>query len=193
MGQRTTIILQYVNKYEGKFDRTKKYNTRVFYHQWGIGRVLPSQLMAILNDTLLVSKYREDFAEQLKPAGCIDLTDEFSEVKGMLDSVTFDRPELAGDILKECGNNNGGIFVRITVDEHGDTEAIEYAYMLGDEEGGDYRAFCTADEWIKKTGYKYVDKKWRKVYDATVNYFGAVERCKGEGVTEEREIGRKIA
>lgn len=181
MGQRTAIILQHVNKYAAKWDKTREKQTRVFYHQWGIGRVLPSQLMSILNGMLSISDTRANFAEEIKPQGCLDFTDQFEEGdRRKMDAITFDTPELAGDIIKQC-DNNGGMFVRITTDEQGDTEAVEYAYMLGYEEDGDYKHFCRAAEWMDKAGFKYADKKWRKLYDATIKYHGAIERAEGEG------------
>lgn len=181
MGQRTAIILQHVNKYAAKWGNSKEVNTRVFYHQWGIGRVLPSQLLAILNGSLSASDTREDFAREIKPQGCIDITNDFTEEeRNKMDSITFDTPEAAGDIIRQW-DNNGGLFVRIITSESGETLPVEYAYMLGAEEGGNYRRFCTGSEWMDKAGGRFADKDWRKIYDAVVNYHGAIERARGEG------------
>ena len=182
MGQRTAIILQHVNKYAAKYNKTNGVETRVFYHQWGIGRILPSHLLSILNGTLSASSYRESFAEDIKPQGCLDITGEYGkEERKVMDSITFDTPEKAGDIISKADNNNGGIFVRITTDEGGKMLPVEYAYMLGYEEGGEYDRFCTAGEWMDKAGFKYTDKKFRRLYDATLKYHGAIERANGEG------------
>lgn len=174
MGQRTAIILQHVNKYAAKYYKTQETNTRVFYHRWGIGRVLPSQLISILNGTLSKSSLYDDFSNCIKPQGCSDITEYVEKID--LNALNFDTPQLVGDVLRECDNNNGGIFIRVTTDENGNLELIEYAYMLGYEEGGDYKAFCTSSEWMDKTGYGRIDKGFRKIYDATIQYFKAVER-----------------
>ena len=174
MGQRTAIILQHVNKYAAKYYKTQETNTRVFYHGWGIGRVLPSQLISILNGTLSESTRNHDFADSIKPQGCQDVTASLDKFN--LNALSFDTPKAIGEVLCECGNNNGGIFVRITNDENGQSKAIEFAYMLGYEEGGDYMSFCSSGEWMEKTGCGCIDDEFRKIYDSTIQYFKAVER-----------------
>lgn len=196
MGQRTAIILQHVNKYAAKWNKKNVVNTRVFYCQWGIGRILPSQLVAILNGTLSANIYSSDAVEVLKPQGTTDITNLDNYRKSdlaLLDKLDFENPEHVGCIISNACNNNGGIFVRLTTDEGGDLSGVEYAYMLGSEEGGDYKSFCTEEEWMAKAGYKYIDKAFRKIYGATLKYFGAKEykpkkKCKKMEQTEEDAI-----
>lgn len=179
MGQRTAIILQHVNKYAAKFDRNKKVSTRVFYNSWGIGRVLPSQLLVILNGTLSAGSYCEGFAKTMKPCGCRDITEDYEkEDRLKMNGLDFSNPEGVGDIINKADNNNGGIFIRITTGETGDTESIEYAYMLGHEnEGGKYKSFVTFEEWAKKNyGDEYIDEDFLNIYKSTIKYFGAVEK-----------------
>lgn len=187
MGQRTAIILQHVNNYEAKYGKRSAKETRVFYHQWGIGRILPSQLISILNGTLSTSSYSSSFAMCIKPQGCLDITKEYDDLKGVLDSVSFDKPELVGEILKNASNNNGGLFVRVTTNEEGELESIEYAYMLGHEEDGDYKHFCTEDEWMKKNGEKYITEDFKTIYDKTIAYFGAKQRLDAVTKAEDKE------
>ncbi len=182
MGQRTAIILQHENKYEYAKQRV---TTRVFYHQWGIGRIMPSQFISILNGTLSTDACWDNFAERLKPQGCQDITDEYREAMGVLNSLNFNDPINVGQVLQAANNNNGGIFIRLTTDEYGGVEAVEYAYMLGDEEGGDYRHFCTAAEWMQKAGGHYIDNSFMAYYLQVLAYFEAVERCNGEAAKEK--------
>ena len=98
MGQRTAIVLQHVNKYPVKWGRKEERTTRVFYHQWGIGRILPSQLLSILNGTLSTSPTEQRFAKFSKPTGCIDITDDYTNQK-MLNMVDFDKPKVVGKII----------------------------------------------------------------------------------------------
>lgn len=168
MGQRTAMVVQHHN------EQTNTTNTRVFYCQWGNGRIMPSQFASLLNGTLSTSPYDKDYLERLKPQGVCDITQEFSDVIGVLNSLTFDMVESFGQILKHADNNNGGIFVRITTDNYY-VKDITYAYMLGYEEGGDYREFCKEATWLRKAGGKFVDKGFKAYYKAITKYFCARE------------------
>jgi len=188
MGQRTAIILQVRNKYTAKYNVNKGTETRVFYHQCGIGRVLPSQLISILNGTLSVPYYRDGVAKQLRPQGCSDITDDFNDKeRSELDTLTFDTPQKVGEYLNKCDNNNGGLFVRITINEKCEKESIEYAYILGYEEGGDYSRFCSGREWMEKTGFGSIDAGFMTIYENTLQYFGAHERYKKTSVSETED------
>lgn len=172
MGQRTAIIIQHVNK------EAETTETRVFYNQWGIGRIMPSNLMAILNATIGCQCHnRENWLGELLPQGCIDITEEYdNEDRENFDSLDFSNPENVGEIVKSASNNNGAIFVRITTETQIKKYAkeIEYAYMLGREEGGDYKKFCTEKEWMSHFN-RYIDKDFIKLYKETIKYFGAKE------------------
>lgn len=177
MGQRTAIVLQHINKYPVKWGRQEERTTRVFYHQWGIGRVLPSQLLSILNGTLSTSPASSLFAKQTVPTGCRDITSEYSQQK-ILDKVDFDKPQIVGKIICNADNNNGGIFVRVTETENDET-IIEYAYMNGGDHGGKYDKFCTFEEWCADNyGNEYIDKAFLKIYNNTLKYFNAKEVIK---------------
>lgn len=180
MGQRTAIILQVRNKNVAKYMKCDGVETRVFYHSWGIGRVMPSQLLAIINGLLSVHRDNQNVAKALKPQGCTDITDDYSEQMGVLNSINFDRPALVGEILQSADNNNGGLFVRVSIDERANVGAIEYAYMLGYEEDGDYKRFCSSEEWFAKAGFGYIDDGFVEIYEKTLRYHNAVERKDGE-------------
>ena len=94
-----------------------------------------------------------------------------------LSRLDFTKPELVGHIIKGADNNNGGIFLRIvTQNDPGHPFAsIEYAYMLGDEEGGDYKRFCSEDEWFQRAGKHYIDDNFKTLYHKTLAYFDAKE------------------
>ena len=171
MGQRTCLIVQ---KHDKESDKRQ---TRVFYCGWGIGRILPSQLIAILNGTLSTRPYSEDFIKSLKPQGTQDIAEHYTEEQ--LSDADFDKPILVGNIIEDADNNNGGLFVKITATGKmgEDIELIEYAYMLGHEEGGDYKQFCTAEDWFEKVGGEYIDDDFRAIYDATLRYFEAKEHA----------------
>lgn len=170
MGQRTAIILQH------KDNKEKKTNTKVFYCRWGIGRILPSQLLSILYATI-TEEICSDYARKLCPSGAHDATGCFKQNE--LNELDFNDPSAIGDVLKDTSNNNGGIFIRLTTSfTHIDN--FEYAYMLGCEEGGDYKEFCSESDWIKKTGRPYINKEFKTIYSKTLKYFGAKEYTKNE-------------
>lgn len=168
MGQRTTIIVQHVD------DENGEKTTSVFYNQWGIGRIMPSNFMSILNATIGCMFYRK--GKELIPQGCTDITEEYdNKIRNTINSLDFSRPGKVGLIVELAGNNNGAIFVRITA-KGSHVKSIEYAYMLGREEGGDYKKFCTEKEWMNKFK-NYIDDDFLKLYDDTTRYFGAKEVC----------------
>lgn len=54
---------------------------------------------------------------------------------------------------------------------------IEYAYMLGSENGATYKRFCTAEKWFKENGGHYIDNNFKAYYNQVVDYFEAKEMC----------------
>lgn len=171
MGQRTTIILQHIIRKEGELS-SDAVDTRVFYEQWGIGRITPTELMTIVQSTITGRPGRYGYAELSKPVGMYDNTPDYDTTR--LNSLDFTRPEDVGRVMLEEGNNNGGVFVRIVNDRYGHVESIEYAYMKGSEEGGDYTQWCTEDEWMKAFD-RYCDFNFYKMYRQVMGYFGAKE------------------
>ena len=171
MGQRTTIILQHVR------DCDKE--TRVFYNRWGIGRIMPANFLNILNSVLSVgSSYYDDYLERLKPNGTSDITNEYEGDRlENLENVDFDAPEIVGNVMRHADNNNGGIFIRLTSEDYA-VKKIEFAFMLGCEEDGDYKRFCTPDEWMKKAGFNYCDEDFKAIFYNTLKYFEAIDRSK---------------
>lgn len=166
MGQRTCIIVQ---KHETTEQGTK-ITTKAFHEQWGLGRITPREMMTIILSTAGHSAANDDFLDVTMPGTATDGTGFFE--KERLNSLDFSNPAAIGEIMQELGNNNGGIFVRFTTDRF-DVERIEYAYMLGYEEDGDYKSFCSEDEWMGK--FRYVDERFKELYRHTLDYFGAKE------------------
>ena len=167
MGQRTAIILQHRNIED------KTTNTKAFYCQWGIGRIMPSQLISILNGTLSVRCSRPDFIEALRPQGT-RLCEQPINKGDLWNNLDFEEPQEIGNVIQSLDNNNGGIFLRITTDKY-DIQKIEYAYMLGYAEGGKYKKFCTEEAWLEKAGEHYIDADFKAYYNAIIKYFGAKE------------------
>lgn len=169
MGQRTCIIVQ-------KHERTNKgtnIETRVFYELWGIGRIMPSELMGILLGTIGRNVAKSGFLQELRPCDTDDITDcyEIDE----LNALDFNAPEVIGEVIRNDGdNNNGGIFIRFTIRDY-EMKSIEYAYMLGREEKGDYKSFCSEKEWMDKAGGPVVDHNFKTLYRQTISYCGAKE------------------
>lgn len=149
----------------------------MFYHQWGIGRILPSQLVSVLNGTLSASEWRPDYVKSLKPQGTIDITDGYDPQE--LEALDFDKPAAVGEVMRSADNNNGGVFVKITTSgEIGrNYDSIEYAYMLGCEDGGIYKEFCSTGKWLEKNGGPYVDDEFKAYYNQVLEYFEAKEMC----------------
>ena len=176
MAQRVAIVFQHVNNYLKKEWEPEKVETRVFYHPWGIGRVLPTLLVGILNGTITGHPERDNFADEITPNGCADITSQYGDK--YFDLVGFDDPEAVGQIIKEADNNNGGLYIRVTESKEGET-TVEYAYMLGREEGGNYDRFCTFNEWKDKAGLPYTDRSFLEYYHHAITYFGAVEKASG--------------
>ena len=185
MGQRTAIVLKYKSK-------NGENHTRVFYHQWGIGRITPCHIMSIMYATMSANSYSKDFPSCLKPAGMYDNTECFEgEEKELLEKASFETPEIVGNIIKNIDNNNGGAYLEITEGSEIGELHFRYAFMLGYEEGGDYKSFVTAKEWMKKTGETFVDEDFLKLFDDTMNYFDAkdyVESSKVENYEFEELV-----
>lgn len=167
MGQRTAIIVKYDNEC---FDDHK---VEVYYNQWGIGRACLANVMGLLYGTFNSIGYKMN----LRPANTLDVTEDIKEEA--LKAVSFDEPKAVGEVMKWCSNNNGGCFIHIN-----DTGSllkgtfrreIKYAFMLGYEEGGKYNKFCTLSQFVKKVGGKHTDKEFMQLFNATMQYFGAVD------------------
>lgn len=174
MGQRTAIILQVDRKLAN--DNETKRDTQVFYHQWGYGRVLPSQLLSMLYATMSISMaYNEESAELVKPQGCANITQEYEEAT--LNALDFTKPQEVGEMLQKADNNNGGVFVRITSsmnEAYEETNKVEYAFMLGSDDGGEYNEFVCADDWLNTFG-DYIDDTFRDIFYQTLEYFDAMD------------------
>lgn len=184
MGQQVIIVLQRVDHSAHKLVlHGKEKETRIFYNGWGFGRILPAMLLQILHATMCGATEKSWTADAM-PTGCMDLTEDYAAQMAALDMLDFDKPKAFGEILKNEGNNNGGIFVRVTLGKDYERK-IEYAYMLGEEEGGDYTVFCPESVWLGNFP-DYIDEAFRAVYEGTVKYYGAVQRNEGEPTTRTR-------
>ena len=177
MGQRTAIVLIYERDVCSL--GLSFCTTRVFYNQWGIGRVMPASVMQILNGLACDLPGTARRVEGLCPTWSIDDTDNkcYSQNPIILERVGFDSPESFGTILRDFeSNNNGGVLIHVKVkyDENFKVDvSIRYAFMLGYEEGGDYKSFCSKETYLEEVGGRFVDEKFRKMFDATLAYWDA--------------------
>ena len=176
MGQRTAIVL-ICEREDWRHDHSF-YTTRVFYNQWGIGRVTPASMMQILNGLVCSLPRSSKDVEDLCPTGSIDDTNLGCYWQNSIfGHVGFDSPEDFGTILRDYeNNNNGGVLIHVKekYDEKLNTDvSIRYAFMLGYEEDGDYKSFCSKDTYLEKVGGRFVDEKFRNMFDATLAYWGA--------------------
>lgn len=174
MGQRTATIL----KIDYECQNEKKSSTAVFYHSWGIGRVLFAQLQTMLLGMIGAEPDLESSrtANDYKPVGTSDITKDYNPTE--LDGLDFAHPEKIGEVIQNADNNNGGLFlhVRYIVDEnYNETFVPTFAFMLGDEDGGDYKHFCTLEEFAEKVGERYVNEDFLRSVYATLDYFGAID------------------
>lgn len=173
MGQRTNIILQ-VRYRDQKWNESFT-ETRIFHCQWGIGRILPKNVMSILHNMQSADIYRKGAAARLCPSGLWDATDEWEMKQDDLNALSFDNPKAVGAVMYTA-NNNGGIFLRLTetVDKEKieRTTTVEYAFMLGYEEGGDYKKFVTKEKFLEKQG-RYIDDDFLKMLNMTFDYYEA--------------------
>lgn len=172
MGQRTKIILQ-VRFNEKNLNRTIN-ETRVFYCQWGIGRILPKNVMSILHNVQSADLWVKGAAKRLCPSGLWDATDEWELKQDDLNALGFDNPKAVGEVMR-ISKNNGGIFLCISQeldDKYRSHTAVEYAFMLGREEGGKYTEFCTKEQFLKKQG-QYIDDDFLKMLNITLDYYEA--------------------
>lgn len=168
MGQRTNIILQV--RFNEKKRNTTINETRVFHCQWGIGRILPKNVMSILHNVQSADLWVEGAAKRLCPSGLLDATDEWELKHDDLNALGFDNPKAVGEVM-QIANNNGGIFLRISQeldDKCRRHSAVEYAFMLGYEEGGKYTKFCTKEQFLKKQD-QYIDDDFLKMLNITLD------------------------
>ena len=173
MGQRTNIILQV--RYRDERWKEGFVETRIFHCQWGIGRILPKNVMSILHNMQSADLYRKGAAARLCPGGLWDATDEWEMKQDELNALTFEEPAKVGKVM-EAANNNGGIFLRLTETEDKErlehTTTVEYAFMLGYEEDGDYKSFVSKDEFLEHQA-SYIDADFRQMLDMTLDYYEA--------------------
>jgi hypothetical protein len=178
MGMRTAIIL----KYEYRNERWPNMNftaVKVYYHQWGIGRGVLSQMMAIMNNHICNSIDCQEHLKYLQPQGTLDLTPNLlqSEVcAALIEQVGFDHPYIIGKIMQACDNNDGGVYMHIVQNNdksYNTIYDIKYAFMTGTSV--DRGKFVRKETWIKKEGGEYVDTDFRKLFEDTLKYWCASE------------------
>lgn len=184
MGQRTQIILQRVNKQGEK-------STQVYFMQWGIGRMMFLHLISLAQADFFRKSWGEsaDFFKamqlnHLEDTELLDLNEHYggedlTKIRELLDNCDFDNPKEGAGVVfgKEFANNNGGVFVRATEYENEikmSKTRLEYAFMLGYEEGGEYDRWCSADEYAASN--RHCDEQFMAGFHGLMNHFGAIDK-----------------
>ena len=167
MGQRTGTLVSYID------DKGQKHN-KVYYNQWGIGRV---QLNAIMGGFL-----SQIGKEGLDLAGLNHMSLEMAEDN--ISEMDFTDIEQVAHILRQMDNNNGGVV--IFFDEREKNGNGKIGFVLGYEECEHYdeekqefiedekpfSRFVPFDEWAKKVGNPFVDEDYKAMFRAFCKHFG---------------------
>ena len=192
MGQRTCMIVRQrnYNKYQDKWE----VSTYVFHEQWGIGKCLPHDVLALfmyasrtagldLIDKRSIGNTSIRFS---KAWNCTsDYGETYEQTQEMLSCWDFrDIKQIKDFIDKHHDNNNGGVYIEITVPDY-DHYRIDYAFFSGYEEEKKGK-YCdkglTYKQWMnnwKEYKNKTFDKVWKSV-------------CEWTGATPFNMVGNKL-
>ena len=192
MGQRTCMIVRQRNY--NKYNNTWSDYIYVFHEQWGIGKCLPSDCLALFLDanrkagTDLIG-YRAELNTAVaygKAWNCTgDYGADFATTQEMLKSYDFrDIKQIKDFIDHHHDNNNGGVYIEITCPNY-DCQRINYAFFSGCEEEKKGK-YCdkglTYKQWMnnwKEYKNKDFDKMWAMV-------------CKWSNATPFNVVGDKL-
>ena len=167
MGQRTGTLVSYID------DKGQKHN-KVYYNQWGIGRV---QLNAIMG--CFLSQIGKEGLD-LKGSNSMVLCDAAVD----LNNADFTDIRQVANILRQMDNNNGGVVVFF--DEREKNGNGKIGFVLGYEECERYdevkqeyvdieepfSRFVPFDEWADKVGNPFVDDAYKRMFRAFCEHFG---------------------
>ena len=166
MGQRTATLVSYI-------DEKGKHN-KVYYNQWGIGRV---QLNAFMGSFL-----SQLGKEGLDLDGACNMRLE-TGLKGV-ENTDFTDIKVVANIISQMDNNNGGVVI-ICHDEEPRKAHCEIGFVLGSEETITYDSireeyvhteplysrFVPFDEWAEKVGGSFVDESYKAMFRAFCTHF----------------------
>lgn len=166
MGQRTGTLVSYIDS------KGQKHN-KVYYNQWGIGRV---QLNAFIG-SFLTQLGREGL--DLEGANSMRLETHLQGVE----NADFTNIEQVKDIFRQLDNNNGGVVI-ICDDQQPSNNQI--GFILGSEECERYdhvkdeyvtteplfSRFVPFDEWADKVGGQWVNDSYKAMFHAFCKHFG---------------------
>ena len=109
-----------------------------YYHQWGIGRIMPEAAMGAIIGCFRRDKYRSDFCDSLtvgnaKGAGfLLEYTEEFAPADKLAHYV-WDNTTMIGGMACRHDNNNGALVVYAKEDEAGNVD-FRIGFLLGYED-----------------------------------------------------------
>ena len=166
MGQRTATLVSYI-------DEKGKHN-KVYYNQWGIGRV---QLNAFIGSFLSqLGKWGLD----LEGACHMRLEEGLEGVE----NADFTDIKAVANIIRQMDNNNGAVVI-ICHDVEPREATCEIGFVLGSEETTKYdlvrkeyitteplySRFVSFDEWAEKVGGEYVNASYKAMFRAFCTHF----------------------
>ena len=181
MGQRTCMIVR--QRIYNKYDKKWSTNTYVFHEQWGIGKCLPTDCLALFLDAYrkngldLISTNEENNSAVAYGKAWNDTgyyLDASDLGKAWLNEYDFrDITKIKEFIDKYHDNNNGGVYVEITTPDY-ENSRINYAFFSGDEEEKKGK-YCdkglTYKQWMNNWK-EYKVKDFDTVWNATCKLCG---------------------
>lgn len=162
MGQRTATLVSYID------EQGKKHN-KVYYHQWGIGRVQTNAIMG--NFLCQIGEPKFDLS------GTRSMCEV--EVDG-IENADFNDIKQVQNIIMQMDNNDGGIVVIID-EKNADNrkigftigwDEIEYDNETSTPVERPAQRFVPFEEWIEKVGKPYFNDTYKDMFLAFCKQFG---------------------
>lgn len=211
MGQRTAIIL--------KKNFKDKSTINCMYHQWGIGKVMPSYFL----QELLQANYNMDRQREYEWS-----RNDLEPLKDLFNFIPFNtngegtvipkdtdifNPLIAKKYFQSMDNNNGGMIIEVTQEydrkrkpkTYGDMLDIKFSFMLGYEECDIYSEahkesieveepfsrLVSTEEYVCRT-FRYRDREAQRYSKKFVKHFLGL--CKFFGAREvyDKKICREV-
>jgi hypothetical protein len=110
-----------------------------YYHQWGIGRIMPEAAMHCILNCYRRDLYKGDFCESMdyedaKKAGFLLVFSERYEKGVKLAATVWNSPEMIGEMTINQDNNNGAVVVFAKETEDGMEAHFRVGFLLGEED-----------------------------------------------------------
>ena len=180
MGQRTMLYTIAENK-DGKM------KVKGYYHQWGIGRIMPEAAMGAIIGCYRRNRYGDnyDFCDHLelgnaKGAGfLLEYSEEFA-ANDKLAHYVWNNPTMIGEMVCRHDNNNGALVVYAKEAENEKDVEFRIGFLLGYEDawsanypdcnqankdlGPAFNKWLTFEEWAALDINDCVKHNFRKMF-----------------------------